>query len=154
MSGRISARRFAIEQRIDDDQAFELVGGYSRSVLDFYGIGPFNDYLVDMDHAFGDARYSLGPWAFRLNYAHMRCSVEHVPSAECAWLRPISGRHSRIGLHLHDHRGHCVRHDGGPDHVARDCGRRGTFERHARHHCTAPLLRCLMSFLLQTLTSR
>jgi iron complex outermembrane receptor protein len=43
---RIDART---NYRVAKDQTLELGGGYARSALDIYGIGPFNDYVLDID---------------------------------------------------------------------------------------------------------
>lgn len=47
--------RFALRTslRLDRDSSLEVGGGFARSTLDIYGIGPFNDYAVRAD--FGDA---------------------------------------------------------------------------------------------------
>jgi len=72
--------------RVGNDRSFELGGGFARSTLDIYGIGPFNDYAVRADivdaaaafrsrHVTARARYSYLDALARENHAYLGHSL-------------------------------------------------------------------------------
>ncbi|HZO12294.1 MAG TPA: TonB-dependent receptor [Polyangiaceae bacterium] len=62
---RIDART---TYRVAKDKSLELGGGYARTELDLYGIGPFNDYVIDIDSADVSGGYRGGFINVRSNY--------------------------------------------------------------------------------------
>jgi iron complex outermembrane receptor protein len=59
------------DYRIDRDESLALGGGFARSTLDIYGIGPFNDYLLKIDTADASGGYRGKHVAVRSNYSYL-----------------------------------------------------------------------------------
>lgn len=69
-------------RRVDKDSELQLGGGFSRSKIDFYAVGPFNDYGVDMDNtdvtfAFRSPHVNLRTYYARLD-AHAEANTAYL----------------------------------------------------------------------------
>ncbi len=81
--GAQNARAYLdVTRRFSKGKRLRVTSGYSHSLIDIYGVGPFNDYVVDMDHGYVDGRLDVDPLVFRLTYTHLSAFA----SANAAYL--------------------------------------------------------------------
>ena len=62
--------------RIDKDTSLEFGGGYARSEINFYGIGPFNDYHVGFNTFDVSGRLAAGAFEVRSDYTLLDAFAE------------------------------------------------------------------------------
>ncbi len=63
-------------RRVDKDKELELGGGFARAKLDFYAVGPFNDYAVQMDNTDVTLAFNSPNIHLRTYYARLDAHAE------------------------------------------------------------------------------